>query len=258
VGAPNIFNIQRFSTHDGPGLRTAIFFKGCPLRCPWCHNPESLRFGVEPMAQLDGGVEFVGRPYRVAELVAQVEPDRLFYDMSGGGVTLTGGEVMAQDFGFVLDLVTTLKGHGFDVAIDTSGVAPGGRFERLGTLADRYLYDLKFIRDDDHRRWTGVGNALVLENLELLARLGAVLHLRLILLDGLNTAEETIDQAMLWLKSHEIRPVEVNLLPYHRFGLDKAARLGRTPQEFAPPDAATLARIVRQVQSYFEPVTVGG
>ncbi|MCL2779977.1 MAG: radical SAM protein [Actinomycetia bacterium] len=255
---PNIFNIQRFSTHDGPGLRTTIFFKGCPLRCPWCHNPESVRFQTEPMPQADGKVEQVGRPYTVPELVAEIATDRLFYDISGGGATLSGGEVMAQDFAFVVDLVTALRDSGFDVAIDTSGVAPTKRFERMAALASRFLYDLKFINDADHKRWTGRGNALVLENLARLNELGATIHLRMILLDGLNTAPETIDETMDWLTAHDIALAEVNLLPYHRFGMDKTARLGRAPQEFTTPSADTMRRIEAQVRSRFEHVTIGG
>jgi pyruvate formate lyase activating enzyme len=258
VPGPYVFNIQRFSTHDGPGLRTTVFFKGCPLRCPWCHNPESVRFEPETMTSLDGRTELVGRFYPVEELVAEVAGDTLFFDHSGGGVTLSGGEVMVQDGAYVTELVTRLAARGISVGIDTSGLAATGRFRRLAPLVDFFLYDLKFIRDDDHTRWTGASNRLILKNLEVLAGLGATLYLRLILLEGLNTDEDIIEETMLWLKSHAVRLAEVNLLPYHRFGLDKQAKLGWTPQEFTPPADATLARVKAQVERYYDKVTVGG
>jgi pyruvate formate lyase activating enzyme len=255
---PYVFNIQRFSTHDGPGLRTTIFFKGCPLRCPWCHNPESVRFEPEVMTTLDGKEELVGRAYTVAELVEEAAGDTLFYDHSGGGVTLSGGEVMVQDPVYVFDLVTALKARGISVGVDTCGVAPTARFRRLAPLVDFFLYDLKFIRPDAHAEWTGQSNGLVLANLATLAELGATVYLRLILLEGLNTDDDVIEETMLWLKAHGVTPAEVNLLPYHRFGLDKQAKLGWTPREFTPPSEATLARVKAHVERYYDTVTIGG
>ncbi|MCI1241911.1 MAG: 4Fe-4S cluster-binding domain-containing protein, partial [Bifidobacterium subtile] len=105
---PNIFNIQHFSTHDGPGIRTTIFFKGCPLRCAWCHNPESQLFTPEIMVDENGVREAVGREYSVDELIEDVTADEMIYDQSGGGVTLSGGEVLSQDRGFILELVRRL------------------------------------------------------------------------------------------------------------------------------------------------------
>ncbi|MDR1512389.1 MAG: radical SAM protein, partial [Propionibacteriaceae bacterium] len=197
TSAPLVFNLQRFSTHDGPGLRTTVFFKGCPLRCPWCHNPEGISFAEETMTGLDGRAETVGRRWDVAELVAELARDEVFFDQSGGGVTLSGGEAMAQDPAYVGELVGRLKARGISVGVDTSGVAATERFRALAQGVDFFLYDLKFIRDGDHRRWTGAGNRLVLANLEALRDLGAVVDLRLILLDGLNTADDVIEETML-------------------------------------------------------------
>jgi pyruvate formate lyase activating enzyme len=258
VGQPYIFNIQRFSTHDGPGLRTTVFFKGCPLRCPWCHNPESINFTPEVMTDLEGKTETVGRLYSLDELVAECLTDTLFFDQSGGGVTLSGGEVMAQDFGYVLELVTRLRAAGVRVAIDTCGLAPSERFEAIAPLTDLFLFDFKFLDEMVHKLWTGASNRLILKNLELLGSLGARLHVRLILLDGLNTAEDQVEAKMVWLKAHGVQPEEVNLLPYHRFGIDKAAKLGRELREFTTPGDATVARIEAQVRRFFPRVTVGG
>jgi pyruvate formate lyase activating enzyme len=217
-----------------------------------------MRYEAETMTALDGTATVVGREYGVAELVAEAASDVLFYDQSGGGVTLSGGEAMAQDFGYIQDLVTALAAKGLSVAVDTSGVAPGERFEALAPRVDWWLYDLKFIDPSQHRRWTGKDNRLVLGNLELLGRLGARIQLRLILLEGLNTDEAAIDRTLAWLKAHAIPVAEVNLLPYHRFGLDKQAQLGRTPREFTAPTPKTMARIEAQVKAAYDRVTIGG
>jgi pyruvate formate lyase activating enzyme len=258
VGVPYVFNIQRFSMHDGPGLRTAVFFKGCPLRCPWCHNPESQLFEPEMMISPDGGEQLVGKRYSVAELVDEVARDIVFYDQSGGGATLTGGEAMAQDTGYLVELASALRAKGISVGVDTCGVAATEAFERLAEHTDFFLYDLKFIDERKHRQFTGASNALVLRNLERLAALGASIYLRMILIDGLNADPDTIEETMLWLKTHGIPLVEVDLLPYHRFGMDKFAKLGRTATEFAAPSDETIAQVRRQVQRYYAEVSVGG
>jgi pyruvate formate lyase activating enzyme len=253
-----VFNIQRFSVHDGPGLRTAIFFKGCPLRCPWCHNPESQAFEPEVMTQADGARELVGKQYSIDQLVAEAERDIMFYDQSGGGVTFTGGEAMSQDTGYLLELARRLRQRGIGVGVDTCGVAASQAFRRMAEQADFFLYDLKFIDPAKHRELTGASNTLVLKNLSLLAGLGARVYLRMILLDGLNTDWDTIEDTMLWLKTHGIELAGVNLLPYHRFGIDKFAKLGRQPQEFASPSPLTVRRIQQQVARFYADVTIGG
>ena len=123
---PLVFNVQKFSVHDGPGIRTTIFFKGCPLACPWCHNPESQHFEVERMERSDGGQDEVGTYYSVAELVRQAVQDQIFYERSGGGVTLSGGEVLAQPIGYIADLVRALAEKGMK-SMDklTTGIAYG-------------------------------------------------------------------------------------------------------------------------------------
>jgi pyruvate formate lyase activating enzyme len=258
VRVPYVFNIQRFSVHDGPGLRTAIFFKGCPLRCPWCHNPESQAFEPELMTSPDGASELVGRQYSIDELVAEAERDVMFYDQSGGGVTFTGGEAMAQDVGYLAALARRLRSRGISVGVDTCGVAASAAFTRMAEQTDFFLYDLKFIDAAQHRALTGASNALVLKNLELLNSLEAVIYLRMILLDGLNTGWDVIEDTMLWLKTHGIKLAGVNLLPYHRFGMDKFARLGREPVEFRTPSPETTHKIQQQVARFYECVTIGG
>ncbi|MDR1767709.1 MAG: radical SAM protein [Propionibacteriaceae bacterium] len=258
MAQPYVFNIQRFSTHDGPGLRTTIFFKGCPLRCPWCHNPEAVSFEPETMADADGKTELVGRAYSVDELVAEACKDQLFYDQSGGGVTLSGGEAMAQDFAYIRELVAKLTARGVRVGVDTCGVAATERFAELAPEVDFWLYDLKFIDPDDHKSWTGADNKLVLRNLSALSDAGAAIYLRMILIDGLNTSPDQIGRAMEWLRHNAIRLRQVDLLPYHKLGRDKRRRLGLPAVEFAAPDAAQLSSIRAVVALSYPSVTIGG
>lgn len=259
MGGPYVFNVQRFSVHDGPGLRSTIFFKGCPMDCPWCHNPEAKAFGPEPLTGAEGRIELVGRLYSVDELVAEVVKDVMLYDQSGGGVTFSGGEVMAMpDFDFVLELARRLTSRGISVGVDTCGLAATERFVRMAEYAEFFLYDLKFIDDTAHSRWTGVSNRLVLKNLEVLAGLGATIDLRMILLEGLNTSPDDIELTMQWLAAHGVRPRQVNLLPYHRFGQDKRVRLGLEATSFAPPGEERLEAIRRHIEQYVASVGVGG
>ncbi len=199
------------------------------------------------------------RQSTIDELVAEVSKDVLFYDQSGGGVTFSGGEVMAMpDFDYVLDLAARLTGRGISLGIDTSGLAATERFERIAPLTDFFLYDLKFLDPAAHQRWTGVSNRLVLKNLEVLAGLGATLDLRLILLEGLNADDATIETTMNWLASHGVRPRRVHLLPYHRLGIDKHARLGRPATQFASPADDRMTALKSHVERFVGDVVVGG
>ncbi|GAA6123870.1 glycyl-radical enzyme activating protein [Bifidobacterium psychraerophilum] len=255
---PYIFNLQHFSTHDGPGVRTTIFFKGCPLRCEWCHNPESQLFTPEVMTNEDGSEQTVGSHYTVDELMDEILKDELIYDQSGGGVTLSGGEVLAQDRGFITDLLSRLYEREISVGIDTCGVAPTRMFEESSQYADFYLYDLKFIDDGMHRRYTKGSNHLVLRNLEALARCDARILLRLILVPGLNTDDDDIESTMLWLKSHRIPIEHVDLLPYHTYGMAKYRKLGRPVNIFDIPSDDLVQRVRNTIERYYEDVTVGG
>lgn len=256
---PLVFNIQKFSVHDGPGIRTTLFFKGCPIRCLWCHNPESQCYEVENIETKEGKVEVVGKDYTVNELVKEVEKDIIFYEQSGGGVTLSGGEVMTQDMDYVAPLVKKIQSKGISVAVDTCGVAPFENFERILPYVDYFLYDLKFINSQLHKEYTGVGNELVLDNLKKLSEHGATIHLRLILLEGLNTSDEVIEETVAWLKMNNISVSIINLLPYHEFGFDKYKRLGRKdPQLFKAPSEERQEQIKQLLESHQYKVKIGG
>lgn len=257
-GVPVVFNIQKFSIHDGPGIRTTIFFKGCPLRCKWCHNPEGINYHIETIKTKDGKDETVGKHYTISELVKEVEKDQMFYEQSGGGVTLSGGEVMTQDIDYLEKLVQAFNRKGISVVIDTSGIAPYESFERLLPYVDRFLYDLKFIDSHTHKKYTGAPNRRVLENLKKLSDAGATISLRLIQVDGLNNSEETVEKTIKWLKDNHIHVDEVNLLPYHEFGSDKYARLGKECQLFTKPSEDTLEKTKKHWEANQYSVRIGG
>ncbi|AXG40299.1 radical SAM protein (plasmid) [Enterococcus gilvus] len=256
---PTIFNIQKFSTHDGPGIRTTIFFKGCPIRCEWCHNPESQMFGPEIMVNKYGKEERIGKEYSLRELVKKIQSDQIFYDQSGGGVTFSGGEVMAQDMDYVVALAQECQRLGITVTIDTCGVAPTENYRRILPYTDLFLYDLKFIDSHIHQLYTGVGNQLVLENLRFLSEQQAEINLRLILLEEINADEVDAKEIIDWLASNKIHVSEISLLPYHDFGRDKYERLKRVcTQNFVKPSDDKVAALQKVYQDAGYQVTIGG
>ena len=242
---PYIFNIQRFSLHDGPGIRTTVFFKGCPLRCLWCHNPESQSYKPEMMIQGEKQKEtVVGTQYSIRELVKLLKKDQIFYDQSGGGVTLSGGEVMAQNMDYVLELVKTLHREGISVVIDTSGYGKKEDFEAVLPYTDLFLYDLKMIEDGRHQSYTACSNEQILRNLKFLSEKGAKIELRMIMVKDVNMAEEHIETAMEWLRREQIKLKGITLLPYHDFGRDKYRKLEREcTQKFAKPEKEELEQV---------------
>ena len=281
-----VVNVQRFSLHDGPGVRTTLFFKGCPLKCLWCHNPESQSFGPEIMffpdrcvscgrcreacPELSGngpaGAEacafdakmLVGEAYTAEELFQIALRDQGLYDQTSGGVTLSGGEVMAQDTGFLVELLTLLKNRGVHVAIDTCGFAPWEKFEKILPLSDLFLYDLKALDSALHEKLTGAGNALILENLRKLAKAGAKINLRIPVVPGAN-ANVAEMRALAAFAYQTTGPVDVNLLPYHKVGSDKAERLGKAGVAFEPPTNAEMEQLVAIWRDAgFGRVTIGG
>ena len=231
---PYIFNIQKFSLHDGPGIRTTVFFKGCPMKCLWCHNPESQKFEPE--------LNF-GQQYTVRELVKLLKKDQIFYDQSGGGVTLSGGEVMVQNMDYILEVLKGLKREGISVVIDTSGFAPAGNFAKVLPYTDLFLYDLKMIDDEKHQKYTGVSNKQVLTNLKYLSDHGAGIELRMIMVKDVNMSEEDIAEIISWLQKEQIRLTGITLLPYHDLGRDKYQKLNREcTQNFEKPSEEDLNR----------------
>ena len=260
-----VFNIMRFATHDGPGIRTVVFFKGCPLSCWWCHNPESQSFQPDRLyfaerchhclecaaicpehaiSEVDGVVytsaactlcgtcttvcmaearQIAGRRYTVEELIAEVEKDVVFFDESGGGVTLSGGEPLSQPV-FVASFLAACRERGISTTLETCGFAQPDVFRQAARQADLVLFDLKLVDMAKHRQYTGAANELILRNLEQLVADRRRLTVRIPVIPGVNDSTEDIGGFVEYLS--RLRPPAIELLPYHRIGADKYRRLG--------------------------------
>ena len=237
-----VFDIRRGVTKDGPGLRTSVFLKGCPLRCAWCHNPESQSPRPERAVTTD---ELCGRRMSVEDVMAEVRRDAVFYAASGGGVTFTGGEPLFQP-DFTAALAASALAEGISVAIDTSGFAPWVAFEKiLGGNGGRetasplpggsllFLYDLKCMDPERHKALTGVDNATILENLRRLDASGARIWIRCPLVPGLNDSDRDLAAIRAFVSAlHGVERLDI--LPYHQLGLEKYAKFGKNPRPDLP------------------------
>lgn len=210
-----IFDIKRFSSHDGPGIRSTVFLSGCPLRCAWCHNPESY-------ALVDGAGDST-REFTVSALIRELERDIPYYDSSGGGVTLSGGEPLFQSR-FTLDLLVACRKRELHTALDTCGLVDTALLREAAALADLILYDLKLMDSAAHRHWTGAPNPRILENLLALNELSVPVWIRFPLIPGANDDEANLDAMLGFLSATRFR--RVSLLPYHRIAEAKYQRLG--------------------------------
>ena len=252
----NISNVQHFSVGDGDGIRTTVFFKGCNLCCPWCHNPENLSFDpVSLCYQSTGKTEVLGRQVTIEELLPELLEDKDFYEVGGGGVTLSGGEVMLQSHGATL-LSKRLKEEGVSVLIDTAGCVPYENFERLNPFVHGYLFDFKTADEADY---SGIGGdlELVTENLKRLMADGMSVTVRIPLIPDFNADEASVEAICRHLQKISVRAVE--LLPFHRLGSGKYEAMGLkyAYAEREPFSKAEIARIKAQYENYFE-VKIGG
>ncbi len=264
-----ITNIQKYSIHDGDGIRTTVFFKGCPLKCVWCHNPETQRFEkelqydkekclgcgacakvcpqgaitmVEGKPLLDKSLcnlcgkcevycpegirERVGQEYPVKALVKEIMKDRMFYEQSGGGVTLSGGEVMAMSSEYIVAIAKELQKEEITLTIDTCGYVPFKKFEAILPYVNTFLYDVKVMDPELHKKYIGVDNQLILENLVKLSEAGARIYIRIPTVKEVNGNEKNMLDTIRFLKEHNITPAQVNLLTYHNTGSSKYPKLG--------------------------------
>ncbi len=252
-----IFDIQRFSVHDGPGVRTIVFLKGCPLRCRWCCNPESQSYEIEKMTQ-NGEVKTVGRDVTVGEVMSAVEKDRVYYRRSGGGLTLSGGEVLMQP-DFAAALLRAARESGINTAIESTACAPFSVIEKILPYLDYYLMDIKHMDSIKHKEFTTKPNELILENALRIAKSGVNLTVRTPVIPYFNDTEEEIG-AIARFASRLPGVREMHILPYHRIGQDKYSGLGReyTLKELIPPENEKMETLLKIVESYGLIGRIGG
>ena len=227
-----LFDLKKYAIHDGPGIRTTVFFKGCPLNCQWCHNPESRQPGVEkvpvrrPIPENPACLAetTIGCEVTVSGVMAEILQDRVFYDQSGGGVTFSGGEPLLQP-DFLLALLEECRREGIATAVDTSGHASLDIVRRVFQAADMLLYDLKLMDDTRHREYVGVSNELILSNLVALAALDSRrIVIRMPLIPNISDTDDNLLAAAEFLEPLGL--LQINLLSYNKLGEDKRERYG--------------------------------
>lgn len=268
-----ITDVQRFSTDDGPGIRTTVFFKGCNLRCAWCHNPETQLCYPQIMYYANkcthcGACKKVcqyalqnceacgacadvcpndarqlsGRVYTVSDLLDELKKDKLFYQTSGGGVTFSGGECMLQ-IEFLEEVLRRCKLEGISTAVDTAGAVEFTRFERVLPYTDLFLYDIKAADKATHVQYVGADNKLIIRNLQALCERGARVWVRIPVIDGVNTSEQEMRAISALVNACNVEKVE--LLPYHAFGEHKYQALGMQGRAFKRPTDEQLQAFVK-------------
>lgn len=284
-----VFNVQRFSVHDGPGVRTTVFMKGCPLACTWCHNPESQELApsfvrlahrcmkcgrcspeelqnpvVTGRDECDvdlcptGALQLVGERISAPLLVSRLLRDRVYFDESNGGVTISGGEPIVQA-PFVTDVLRRLARESVHTALDTCGFGPWENLRGAAAYADLVLFDLKLMDSARHEAATGVGNERILENLRALAAIHPNIWIRIPVIPGVNDDAANIAATTDFLCTLP-RPLQVSLLPYHPTGEAKFARLGKhyAHHGTAVPAPSQLSALAAQFQSRGLYATIGG
>lgn len=295
-----IFDIRRYSIHDGPGIRTTVFFKGCPLNCWWCHNPESQASSIEMMYRENRCIrcgacleicprgalswetdlivldkekcdlcgdcadvcytearQMVGQEMTISQAMEEIERDIAFYDQSGGGVTFSGGEPLFQP-DFLHVLLQACKEKEIHTALDTCGFTPWEILDRVRGYVDLFLYDLKLMEDAKHRQFTGVSNELILRNLQALSSYGHHIILRLPVIPGVNDDDDNVHQIGAFAAA--LPHLDgIDILPYHRIGLDKYIRLNMDYKlpEISSPSSDKIAAIAQILQEFGLPVKIG-
>ncbi|MDV5169771.1 [formate-C-acetyltransferase]-activating enzyme [Photobacterium rosenbergii] len=269
-----IFNIQRYSLHDGSGIRTVVFFKGCPLSCPWCANPESRSHQTTYMRRMakcleceecemdvdecpSGAWELVGTDMTLDEVLAQVAKDDVFFDTSQGGITLSGGEVLNQPH-FAIELLTRLKQLGYRTAVETSGHGSTTQLLRIGQLCEEVLFDFKIMDKERAKQVVGLNLDKVLENFTRLVGQGVHVVPRLPLIPGYTLDLLNIDRVIRFLKPFDVE--EIHLLPFHQYGANKYQTLGMEylMKDVAVPTQSEVEAIRSHVEAHGYRVVIGG
>ncbi len=295
-----IFNIQRYSIHDGPGIRTLVFFKGCPLRCLWCSNPESQNTYPEILfskvkcigcgkcsevcsedaiiksadKRIDRdkcnrclkcietcyaeALEVAGKKMTVEEVIKEVEKDRPFYEKSGGGITVSGGEPLMQPK-FLIELLKECKNRNINTAIETCGYVSWKTFNEVLEYIDLVLFDLKHMDSNSHEEFTGKNNNIIIENIKKISKSKKLMIIRFPLIPGYNDSNKNIKQTGEFVKMLE-GVNEINIIPFHRLGESKYEKLDMewTMHDVKPPEIDRLEEIKKILESYGLKVKIGG
>ena len=308
-----IFDIKCYAINDGPGIRITVFFKGCPLSCKWCHNPESQSverqkfytaskcIGSQDCIEVcpnnaltltENGIvtdfetcklcgkcgdacptkaiEMVGRLYEVDELMKIIEREKVHIEQSGGGVTFSGGEPLMHS-AFLIEILDECGKKRLHRTVDTSGFADTKTLLEVAKRTDLFLYDLKLIDSEKHKKWTGVGNQLILKNLKILAKTGANLNIRIPLIKNVNADEKELIEMAKFIANlpykkcdleiaSPIKKLTVNLLPYHNIAKNKYNKLGQNYNEYktAEPSEKEQNRAIEIFEQFGIDVEIGG
>jgi pyruvate formate lyase activating enzyme len=295
-----VFDVKRFAIDDGPGLRTTIFLKGCPLHCWWCHNPEgqvpapeliyrNMRctgcdecVNICPRAAIScvgksivinrekcnlcgkccqkcptEALAIVGKEMSLNEVLKEIDKDLIFYGESEGGVTVSGGEPLFQ-LGFLNSLLVECKGRSIQTAVDTCGYARYKSFSKINSKVDIFLYDIKIMDEKKHRKYTGVSNKLILQNLKKLTDKGSNIQVRFPIVPGINDSEENVTRTAEFLVSCGTK--SISLLPYHRSGIEKYMGLGKTYKlgKTRSPSDQDMRKIKETFEAFGLKARIGG
>lgn len=296
-----IFNIQKYSLHDGPGIRTTVFFKGCPLSCKWCHNPESISREVQivrndstcrmcgscviacPTKALKmksdtiefdrfkcitcgsceevcyhDAIKIAGKEMTIDEVMQSILKDKVFYEESGGGVTFSGGEPLMQSR-FLIELAKRCKFAGIHTTLDTSGFTSWEIFERVIKYMDLILFDLKIVDDEKHIDFIGGSNQIIIENLEKMKDVDVDIFLRLPIIKGINDSPEEAKEIVKLIDGNK-NIKQINILEYHRMGMEKYPRLGKKYELSGSekPDKERIAELTNIYREAGYEVVIGG
>ncbi len=252
-----VFDIKRYSLHDGPGIRSTVFLKGCPLSCRWCHNPESRSpfsedIGVPKSNRAfytvgEDGVLRLGRKMDLCEVMEEVCRDTLFYDESGGGVTFSGGEPLSQPE-FLMALLRESAEREIHTVLDTSGFAESDVLAEAAPFVKLFHYDIKLMDDTDHINHTGVSNKKILNNLEFLVKDGCRIRIRIVVIPGITDTERNLNRIAEFLLELR-REWCISLLPYNRLGNEKYKKLGK--ENRMPATAVPSEMDIERIRLFF-------